>query len=74
MPVDYRLVENPDGSKTVWVGELEWRHRMRWIVGLTLYPDKSYIEATINFSIAPPSAIPCCISPMWQCMPIRITR
>lgn len=48
MPVDYRLVENPDGSKTVWVGELEWRHRMRWIVGLTLHPHKSYIEATIK--------------------------
>ncbi len=48
MPVDYRLVENPDGSKTVWVGELEWRHRMRWIVGLTLYPGKSFIEATVK--------------------------
>jgi len=48
MPVDYRLVENPDGSKTIWVGELEWRHRMRWIVGLTLHPHKSYLEATIK--------------------------
>jgi len=46
MPVDYKLVNNPDGSKTVWVGELEIRHRMRWIVGLTLYPDKSYIKVT----------------------------
>jgi tetratricopeptide (TPR) repeat protein len=48
MPVDYKLEEHPDGSKTLWVGELEWRHRMRWIVGLTLYPGKSYIEATIK--------------------------
>ena len=48
LPVDYRLVENEDGSKTVWIGETERRHRMRWIVGLTLYPDKSYIEATIK--------------------------
>jgi len=48
MPVDYRLVENPDGSRTVWVGEIELRHRMRWEVGLTVYPGKSYIEATVR--------------------------
>jgi len=46
--VDYTLEENPDGSKTVWVGETEWRHRMKWIVGLTLYPDRSYLEATVK--------------------------
>ncbi|HUU17544.1 MAG TPA: DUF5107 domain-containing protein [Sedimentisphaerales bacterium] len=48
MPVDYTLEENPDGSKTVWVGETELRHRMRWLVGITLYPEKSYMEATIK--------------------------
>ncbi len=48
MPVDYTLAENPDGSKTIWFGELERRHRMKWIIGVTLYPDKSYIEATVK--------------------------
>lgn len=48
MPVDYALKENSDGSKTIWVGEIELRHRMKWIVGITLYPGKSYIEATIK--------------------------
>jgi len=48
LPVDYVLEENQDGSKTIWVGELELRHRMTWLVGLTLYPDKSYLEATIK--------------------------
>ncbi len=48
MPVDYTLQENADGSKTVWVGEIELRHRMKWLIGLTLYPGKSYIEATIK--------------------------
>ena len=48
LPVDYTLEENADGSKTVWVGETEWRHRMKWIVGLTLYPDRSYLEATVK--------------------------
>jgi tetratricopeptide (TPR) repeat protein len=49
MPVDYTLVENSDGSKTIWIGETERRHRMRWLIGLTLFPDKSYIEATVKF-------------------------
>jgi tetratricopeptide (TPR) repeat protein len=48
MPVDYRLVDNRDGSKTVWLGEMERRHRMKWLIGLTLYPDKSYLEVTIR--------------------------
>ena len=49
MPVDYTLAENDDGSKTIWFGETERRHRMKWLIGLTLYPDRSYIEATIKF-------------------------
>lgn len=44
MPVDHRLVENADGSKTLWLGETELRHRMRWLVGLTLRPDSSCLE------------------------------
>ncbi len=48
-PIDYRLVDNGDGSKTIWVGELENRHRMSWAIGLTLFPDKSYIQVTGRF-------------------------
>ena len=48
MPVDYALEANADGSKTVWVGEIELRHRMRWLIGLTLHPDRSYIEQTVK--------------------------
>ena len=48
MPVDYTLTDNPDGSKTIWVGEVELRHRTKWIIGLTLFPDRSYLEATIK--------------------------
>lgn len=46
MPVDFRMVDNPDGSKTVWVGETELRHRMKWLVGLTVHPGRSYLEVT----------------------------
>jgi tetratricopeptide (TPR) repeat protein len=48
MPVDYTLSDNSDGSKTIWVGETERRHRTKWIVGLTLYPGRSYLEATVK--------------------------
>ncbi|MGD0730454.1 MAG: DUF5107 domain-containing protein, partial [Terracidiphilus sp.] len=48
LPVQYRIEQNPDGSKTVWVGELEIRHRMRWAVGYTLRPGKSYLEAQVR--------------------------
>ncbi len=43
-PVDYRIVKNDDGSKTIWVGETERRHRMSWSIGVTLHPDKSYMQ------------------------------
>jgi len=48
MPIDYTFENHPDGSATVWVGEMEIRHRMRWTVGLTVYPGKSYLEATLK--------------------------
>jgi tetratricopeptide (TPR) repeat protein len=48
LPVQYSIEEDPDGSKTVWVGELEVRHRTRWAVGYTLRPGKSYLEARVR--------------------------
>jgi len=42
--VDYKLVENPDGSKTVWVSEIEKMFRTKGMAGFTLYPEKAYIE------------------------------
>jgi tetratricopeptide (TPR) repeat protein len=49
MPVDYTLAENPDGSKTVWIGETELRHRMKWSIGLTMRPGRAYLEADCRF-------------------------
>ena len=48
-PIDYKLTDNGDGSKTVWVGEVEHRHGMSWVIGLTLYPDRSYIKVIGRF-------------------------
>lgn len=48
LPVQYKTEENPDGSKTIWVGELEVRQRMRWAVGYTLRPGSSVLEAKVR--------------------------
>ncbi len=42
--VDHRLVHNADGSATVWVGETEPIYRMRWLVGMTVFPGRSYVR------------------------------
>jgi tetratricopeptide (TPR) repeat protein len=48
LPVQYRMESNPDGSKTVWVGELEVRQRMTWAVGYTLRPGSSVLECSVR--------------------------
>src|SRR5450759_405828 len=48
LPVQYKVEENADGGKTVWVGELEVRQRMRWAVGYTIRPGKAYLEASLR--------------------------
>jgi tetratricopeptide (TPR) repeat protein len=47
-PVQWRAEENADGSKTIWVGELEIRHRTRWAVGYTLRPGSSVLECSVR--------------------------
>lgn len=50
IPVQWKKEENSDGSKTVWVGELEVRQRMRWAVGYTLKPRNSVLECSVRIS------------------------
>jgi tetratricopeptide (TPR) repeat protein len=56
LPVDYDLAENADGSKTIWIGETEPRHRMRWTIGITAYPGKSYYSADVKIINSTPYA------------------
>jgi tetratricopeptide (TPR) repeat protein len=58
LPVDYTLVDNPDGSKTAWVGETELSRGLKWMVGLTVYPGRSYMEATVKVFNPTPFAHP----------------
>lgn len=47
-PVDHALRENPDGSRTVWVGEREPMARLKGMVGITLHPGRSWVEARVR--------------------------
>jgi tetratricopeptide (TPR) repeat protein len=42
--VDYRMEENADGSKTVWVNEIEKMFHTKGMAGFTLYPNRAYLE------------------------------
>ena len=48
MPVEYRLIDNEDGSATIWIGEFELRHRMRWNIGISLFPGRSWVRVDGN--------------------------
>ena len=48
LPMQYKVEDNADGSKTVWIGELELRDRMEWTVGVTLHPGKSILQASFR--------------------------
>lgn len=43
-PVDYTIQENPDGSATIFVSEIEKMHRTKGMAKYTLYPGKAYLE------------------------------
>lgn len=55
-PIDYQIEENADGSKTVWVNEIEQMFHTKGMAGFTLHPDKAYIE--IKAKLLNRSALP----------------
>ena len=49
LPVDVRIgPEQPDGSRSVAVGELERIYRTHWTVVVTLRPGRSFLEETVR--------------------------
>jgi len=48
LPVDYEITGNDDGSKTIRIGETEPRQRMRWTIGITVFPGKSFFQAEVK--------------------------
>lgn len=47
-PVNFTIRENEDGSKTVWVNEVERMFRTKGMAGFTLHPDKAYLEIKVK--------------------------
>ncbi|NLF67016.1 MAG: DUF5107 domain-containing protein, partial [Chloroflexi bacterium] len=47
-PVEFDIQENEDGSKTVWMGEIERMFRTKGLAGFTLYPDRAYLEISVQ--------------------------
>lgn len=47
-PVDYRIEANADGSWTVWFSEIERMFRTKGMVGFSLYPDRAYLELSVQ--------------------------
>lgn len=43
-PIDFMIEEHNDGSKTIWVSEVEKMFHTKGMAGFTLYPDKAYLE------------------------------
>ncbi|MEP7258811.1 MAG: DUF5107 domain-containing protein, partial [Flavitalea sp.] len=47
-PVDFTIEENADGSKTIWVNEVELMTRTKGRAGFTLYPDHAFLEVKVR--------------------------
>ena len=44
MPTDHVIQENADGSKSLFVHDVDQMYGTKGIIGYTLYPDKAYLE------------------------------
>lgn len=49
-PIDHRIEEHEDGSKTLWVGEIERMFRTKGMAGFTLRPGRAVLEIRVQLS------------------------
>lgn len=47
-PVTYTIKHNEDGSKTVWVSEIDRMYGTKMVAGFTLYAGKAYLEIQVQ--------------------------
>jgi tetratricopeptide (TPR) repeat protein len=48
-PVDFATVQNPDGSASIWVGDIDRVDEMQWRVEFVLRPGTSVLEQNVYF-------------------------
>src|SRR5258706_7505717 len=46
-PVDFALAQNPDGSASIWVGNVDRPYAMQWRVELRLAPGRARLEQNV---------------------------
>ncbi|MBQ1292022.1 MAG: DUF5107 domain-containing protein, partial [Lachnospiraceae bacterium] len=46
LPVDHHIEENPDGSSSLLIGDVDQMYGTKVLMKITLYPGKAYIEIT----------------------------
>lgn len=47
-PLDWRIDQNADGSKTVWCAEIERMFRTKGMHGFSLFPDEACLEISVQ--------------------------
>jgi tetratricopeptide (TPR) repeat protein len=47
-PLDWRIQEHDDGSKTVWCAEIEAMYHTKGMHGFRLYPSRAYLEVNVQ--------------------------
>ncbi|CAF0836962.1 unnamed protein product, partial [Didymodactylos carnosus] len=47
-PVEYGILQNSDGSKTVWTSEIDRITGLKMMANFTLYPGKAYLEISVQ--------------------------
>ena len=47
-PLDWKIEEHVDGSKTVWCSEIEQMFHTKGMHGFVLYPDRAYLEIKVQ--------------------------
>lgn len=48
MPVNYKIEEHADGSRTIWLSDHEPMNRLRGMHGVCLYPGRAYVEIKVR--------------------------
>ncbi|MFD1670636.1 DUF5107 domain-containing protein [Agrilactobacillus yilanensis] len=49
-PIEHHLTTHEDGSKTLWMSDVDRMYGTRVLVGFTMFPDKAYLKLTETFS------------------------
>ncbi|NWG19837.1 MAG: DUF5107 domain-containing protein [Chloroflexi bacterium] len=50
MPLDWRIDDGSDGSKTIWCAEIEPMFHTKGTHGFRLYPDRAYLEIEVQLA------------------------